>query len=391
MTWCGSPKRRTRSHVRGGEHGEHLVGAVRVGLLARRGRRRRSAGWSTGRLHAGRGAHARRARKRRDCRTTARVLHRPDATTRAARALPPVHVAFAESRAMAQDEDIRIEPFTHAAGGWTSVKEVAHALGRGAHPARRHAHPAQAEQARRLPVRQLLVGQAGRPAPGRVLRARRQGHRVGADHRPLHARVLRRSTRSPSSRAGPTSQLESTGRLTAPLRWDAATRQVRRGRRGTRPSTDIGARLKALEPKEAVFYASGRASLETSYMYALMARLYGNNNLPDSSNMCHESTSSGLPKSIGVPVGTVQLEDFEQHRLHLHHGPQHRHQRAAHAARPAGLPRARRAHPRVQPAQGAGPGALRQPAVAGADAHAGRHGDEHAVPPAQGRRRPRRR
>jgi len=46
-------------------------------------------------------------------------------------------------------------------------------------------------------------------------------------------------------------------------------------------------------------------------MYALFARLYGNNNLPDSSNMCHESTSVGLPLSIGVPVGTIMLEDFK--------------------------------------------------------------------------------
>jgi anaerobic selenocysteine-containing dehydrogenase len=61
-----------------------------------------------------------------------------------------------------------------------------------------------------------------------------------------------------------------------------------------------------------VFYASGRASLETSYMYQLLARLYGNNNLPDSSNMCHESTSVALPETIGVPVGTVHLDDFEQ-------------------------------------------------------------------------------
>src|SRR5206468_11117325 len=56
---------------------------------------------------------------------------------------------------------------------------------------------------------------------------------------------------------------------------------------------------------------SGRASLETSYMYQLMARMYGTNNLPDSSNMCHESTSVALPKSIGVGVGTVVLEDFD--------------------------------------------------------------------------------
>ena len=41
-------------------------------------------------------------------------------------------------------------------------------------------------------------------------------------------------------------------------------------------------------------------------MYQLLARMYGNNNLPDSSNMCHESTSVALPQTIGVPVGTVK-------------------------------------------------------------------------------------
>jgi len=60
-----------------------------------------------------------------------------------------------------------------------------------------------------------------------------------------------------------------------------------------------------------MFYASGRASLETSYLYQLIARLYGNNNLPDSSNMCHESSSVGLLQAIGVPVGTIVLDDFE--------------------------------------------------------------------------------
>src|SRR5581483_3751007 len=74
----------------------------------------------------------------------------------------------------------------------------------------------------------------------------------------------------------------------------------------------IGKELKELEPNSVVFYTSGRASLETSYMYSLLARLYGTNNLPDSSNMCHESTSVALPESIGVPVGTVTLEDFAE-------------------------------------------------------------------------------
>ena len=66
----------------------------------------------------------------------------------------------------------------------------------------------------------------------------------------------------------------------------------------------------ASTPNSAVFYASGRAWLEAAYMYQLLARLYGTNNLPDSSNMCHETTSVALPQSIGVPVGTVTLDDF---------------------------------------------------------------------------------
>jgi anaerobic selenocysteine-containing dehydrogenase len=51
-------------------------------------------------------------------------------------------------------------------------------------------------------------------------------------------------------------------------------------------------------------------------MYQLLARMYGNNNLPDSSNMCHESTSVALPQTIGVPVGTVKLDDFPKDRVH---------------------------------------------------------------------------
>ena len=104
-------------------------------------------------------------------------------------------------------------------------------------------------------------------------------------------------------------QLEEVGRLTQPLRWDAATDKYTPVDWAD-AFREIGAELKRLEPKSAVFYSSGRASLEASYMYALFARMYGNNNLPDSSNMCHESTSVGLPLSIGVPVGTITLEDF---------------------------------------------------------------------------------
>ena len=104
--------------------------------------------------------------------------------------------------------------------------------------------------------------------------------------------------------------LEQQGRLTHPLRYDAATDKYVACDWGEAFDA-IGASLRALDPRSVVFYASGRASLETSYMWALMARMYGNQNLPDSSNMCHESTSVGLKAAIGVPVGTTRLEDFE--------------------------------------------------------------------------------
>lgn len=105
-------------------------------------------------------------------------------------------------------------------------------------------------------------------------------------------------------------QLEQHGRLTHPLRYDKHTDRyvVTTWEEATEA---IATQLRALSPDEVVFYASGRASLETSFTYQLFARAYGTNNLPDSSDMCHESTSVGLQESIGVPVGTVTLADFE--------------------------------------------------------------------------------
>jgi molybdopterin-dependent oxidoreductase alpha subunit len=104
--------------------------------------------------------------------------------------------------------------------------------------------------------------------------------------------------------------LESTGRLTQPMRYDAATDHYVPVSWES-AFADIGERLRRYDANSAVFYASGRASLETAYMYQLLARLHGTNNLPDCSNMCHETTSLALPESIGVPVGTVILEDFQ--------------------------------------------------------------------------------
>ena len=64
-------------------------------------------------------------------------------------------------------------------------------------------------------------------------------------------------------------------------------------------------------PNAAAFYTSGRTSNEAAFLYQLFARQFGTNNLPDCSNMCHESSGVALKESIGIGKGCVRLEDFE--------------------------------------------------------------------------------
>ena len=74
----------------------------------------------------------------------------------------------------------------------------------------------------------------------------------------------------------------------------------------------IAAELNALgSPNEAIFYTSGRTSNETAFLYQLFVRQYGTNNLPDCSNMCHESTSVALSKATGLGKASIRLEDLE--------------------------------------------------------------------------------
>ncbi|KAA6222496.1 hypothetical protein CP973_11610 [Streptomyces albofaciens JCM 4342] len=73
----------------------------------------------------------------------------------------------------------------------------------------------------------------------------------------------------------------------------------------------IAEELTALDsPDEAVFYTSGRTSNEAAFLYQLFAREFGTNNLPDCSNMCHESSGSALTETIGIGKGSVLLEDL---------------------------------------------------------------------------------
>ncbi len=73
----------------------------------------------------------------------------------------------------------------------------------------------------------------------------------------------------------------------------------------------VGNKLKGLHsPNEAIFYTSGRTSNEAAFLYQLFVRMYGTNNLPDCSNMCHESSGVALTETVGIGKGSVILDDF---------------------------------------------------------------------------------
>lgn len=79
----------------------------------------------------------------------------------------------------------------------------------------------------------------------------------------------------------------------------------------------VAEHIQATTPDRCVFYTSGRTANETAFLYQLFARSLGTNNLPDCSNMCHESSGSALNPTIGIGKGTVSLEDIHHAELVL--------------------------------------------------------------------------
>ena len=106
--------------------------------------------------------------------------------------------------------------------------------------------------------------------------------------------------------------LEDHGRLTEPMSYDPASDRY------VPISWDDAFRLMAEElqglasPDEAAFYTSGRLSNEATFLYQLMVREYGTNNLPDCSNMCHEASGRALTASLATGKGTADLRDWEE-------------------------------------------------------------------------------
>ncbi|MBJ6123174.1 FdhF/YdeP family oxidoreductase [Sphingomonas mollis] len=211
---------------------------------------------------------------------------------------------------MSDDKDVVIKEYTAPAGGWGSMKGMSKILPKeGISP-----DVLDALRRQNKPEGVMCVSCAwGKPAKPHIAEFCENGAKATAweltSHRVTPEFFQKHSVSELAE--WPDYDLEQAGRLTHPMKYDAATDKYVAV--GWQEAFDaIGAKLKTCDPTKVVLYASGRASLETSFMYSLMARMWGQQNLPDSSNMCHETTSVGMKSAIGSPVATIQLEDYDK-------------------------------------------------------------------------------
>ncbi|NUF37781.1 FdhF/YdeP family oxidoreductase [Acinetobacter lactucae] len=204
----------------------------------------------------------------------------------------------------------RIEPYTHPAGGWGALLSVARNLKR-------------QDILAKGSITLLNINQpTGFDCPGCAWPEKKDAHAFNFCENGAKAVAFEATSKTvtPEYFASHTVSwlseqsdffLEDLGRLTDPVRYDAATDKY------VSISWDdafklIAQHLHALDhPDQAAFYTSGRASNEAAFLYQLFVRSFGTNNFPDCSNMCHETTSVGLLDSIGLGKGTVTLEDFD--------------------------------------------------------------------------------
>ena len=198
------------------------------------------------------------------------------------------------------------------------------------------AHDAADQPAGRLRLPGLRVARAARHA--RRLEFCENGAKAVAEEattRRVTADFFAAHTRSPTSPAAADHWLGQQGRLTEPMlptpraptttgrsRWDDAFDLDRRATCGPWRRRTV-----------AVFYTSGRTSNEAAFLYQLFVRAFGTNNLPDCSNMCHESSGVALAETIGVGKGTVTLDDIHARRPDPRRRPEPRHQPPADAHR----------------------------------------------------------
>ncbi|ACI51617.1 oxidoreductase alpha (molybdopterin) subunit [Gluconacetobacter diazotrophicus PA1 5] len=206
-------------------------------------------------------------------------------------------------------DEVKFRPYTHPAGGWGAAKATARVLleqsvvttGSRALLSMNHPHGFKCPScAWPNPDREKTLEFCENGAKALAVEATKR--RIGRDFFAAHT-VTELMERSDY-------WLEQQGRLTEPMRYDAATdRYVPCD--WDAAFAMIGDALRALDhPDQAEFYTSGRTSNEAAFLYSVFVREFGTNNFPDCSNMCHEPTSRGLPASIGIGKGTVIINDF---------------------------------------------------------------------------------
>ncbi|MDN8617760.1 FdhF/YdeP family oxidoreductase [Variovorax ginsengisoli] len=205
----------------------------------------------------------------------------------------------------------RIEPYTHAAAGWGAIKQVVISLVKERVPGENYKTLFKQNQ------------RDGFDCPGCAWPDREHASTFEFCENGVKAVAVEATSKrvTPDFFAEHTVtslleesdyELEEHGRLTEPMAYDPAT-DTYKPIAWSAAYELVAQHLKRLaSPDEAAFYTSGRASNEAAFLYQLFVRVYGTNNFPDCSNMCHESTSRGLPGTVGVGKATVTLDDMER-------------------------------------------------------------------------------
>ena len=282
--------------------------------------------------------------------------------------------------------DVHLTELPRAAGGLGAVWSTANVRREGLRSRARQQGAARDEPGRRLRLPRLRVARAGQH------RARFEFCENGA--KALAEEATHRARARPSVFAAPRStSCALLSELRArPARPHHASDGARRPplparSAGTTRSRLSAAELRAAGPERASFYTSGRTSNEAAFLYQLVGRMFGTNNFPDCSNMCHESSGVALLEVVGVGKGTVSLSDFEHADLIFVDRPEPGHEPPAHADDAARGRAARRDDRRRQSAARGRADAVRAPAEAARYARRWRAARER-LRPGPDRRRP---
>ncbi|SDZ82126.1 FdhF/YdeP family oxidoreductase [Microbulbifer marinus] len=203
----------------------------------------------------------------------------------------------------------RFHPYQRPAAGWGALRSVAHAWRDSKQPFKNLRAMLQTNQHGGFDCPSCAWGEA--PGEGRIRFCENGAKAVNweATGRAVDAAFFRQNSIKQLLKHDDY-WLEYQGRLTEPMYFDGSGDHYRPIGWDEAFGIIAGHLNGLASPHQAAFYTSGRASNEAAFLYQLFARLYGTNNLPDCSNMCHEASGVALQQSIGTGKGTVTYEDF---------------------------------------------------------------------------------